>query len=287
MATITSDAASDRLIARPTRDRDALLAFLSRDRLYAAYAIADMDDSEFSRTRWGVALQAGEPVAVCMDYSGLSPQPLFVMGDPAGVRMVLGSVIRTRTAYLAALPEHLPAVSELYRVDPGPRMLRMWVDRATFHPVVGEAIRLDAADTRGLNRLYELGLTAWLPTESISTGVYYGVRRGGRLVAAAGTHVIGPMYGLAAVGNVFTHRDWRGRGFAKMVTSAVTAELLESVDTVVLNVRADNEPALAAYRTLGYQPHTFFEERLVRRDGSLWDSIVAPLRRYLPDRRTR
>ena len=120
--------------------------------------------------------------------------------------------------------------------------------------------------TRGsLNRLYELGLTAWLPTESIASGLYYGVRRGGRLVAAAGTHVISPTYGLAAVGNVFTHREWRGRGFAKIVTSAVTAELLETVDTVVLNVRADNPPALAAYRALGYREHTRFEERLVRR----------------------
>jgi ribosomal protein S18 acetylase RimI-like enzyme len=164
-------------------------------------------------------------------------------------------------------------------------MVRMWVDRTTFHPVIGEAVRLDAGDARHLNRLYELGLTSWLPSESISSGVYYGVRRGGRLVAAAGTHVISPTYGLAAVGNVFTHRDMRGRGFAKAVTSAVTTELLETVDTVVLNVRSDNAPALAAYRALGYQPHMSFEERLVRRDGSLWDSIVAPLRRYLPDRR--
>ena len=146
-------------------------------------------------------------------------------------------------------------------------------------------MRLDAADTRHLNRLYELGLTAWLPAESIASGVYYGVRRGGRLVAAAGTHVVSPMYGMAAVGNVFTHRDMRGRGFAKVVTSAVTAELLESVETVVLNVRSDNVPALAAYRALGYQEHMLFEERLVRREGSLWDSIVAPFRRYLPDRR--
>jgi len=285
MATVASGAASDRLLARATRDRDSLLAFLSRDRLYAAYAIADMDDREFARTRWGMALKDGAVVAVCMEYNGISPQPLFVMGEPTGVRMILGSVIRTRTAYLAALPEHIPAVSELYRVEAGPRMVRMWVDRATFHPVIGEAVRLDAGDTRHLNRLYELGLTAWLPSESVGSGVYYGVRRAGRLVAAAGTHVISPMYGLAAVGNVFTHRDMRGRGLAKAVTSAVTAELLETVDTVVLNVRSDNVPALAAYRALGYQPHMSFEERLVRRDGSLWDSIVAPLRRYLPDRR--
>ena len=87
MATVASGAASDRLLARATRDRDSLLAFLSRDRLYAAYAIADMDDREFARTRWGMALKDGAVVAVCMEYNGISPQPLFVMGEPTGVRI--------------------------------------------------------------------------------------------------------------------------------------------------------------------------------------------------------
>jgi len=126
----------------------------------------------------------------------------------------------------------------------------MAVDRSTFRPVLGDAVRLDAADTRHLNRLYELGLTSWLPTESVANGVYYGVRRGTRLLAAAGTHVISPTYGIAAVGNVYTNRDHRGQGLAKVVTSAVTAELLSMVDDVVLNVRIDNPPALAAYRAL-------------------------------------
>ena len=69
------------------------------------------------------------------------------------------------------------------------------------------------------------------------------------------------------------------------MTSAVTAELLRTLDTVVLNVRADNPPALAAYRALGYRDHTHFEERLVHRQSSLWDSIVGPIRQYLSDLR--
>ena len=63
------------------------------------------------------------------------------------------------------------------------------------------------------------------------------------LVAAAGTHVISRTARLAVVGNVLTHADFRGRGFATAVTGAVTAELLRSCDQVVLNVRADNPPA--------------------------------------------
>jgi ribosomal protein S18 acetylase RimI-like enzyme len=88
--------------------------------------------------------------------------------------------------------------------------------------------------------------------------------------------------GLAAVGNVLTHRDYRGRGFATNVTGAVTQDLLRFCDQVVLNVRLDNTPALRAYRSLGYQEHTRFEERLVNRKGSVWDSITGPIRRWIP-----
>ena len=40
-----------------------------------------------------------------------------------------------------------------------------------------------------------------------------------------------------------------------------TDELLRTCDQVVLNVRADNPPALNAYRRLGYAEHLRFEER--------------------------
>ena len=287
MASLARDGvASERhLEVRSTRDRDLLHQFLNRDRLFAAYALADMDDSEFARTRWGIAFEDGAPVAVVMEYRGISPQPLFVMGEPPGVSAVLRDVIRPRIAYLAAKPHVVPAVRERYRVEEAAPMVRMAVERATFTPVVGDAVRLDQGDTQHLNRLYELGLNAYLPREAVAAGIYYGVRRGTRLIAAAGTHVISPMYGIAAVGNVFTHREYRGQGLAKVVTSAVTSALLQQVETVVLNVRADNPPALAAYRALGYREHTHFDERLVHRRTSLWDSIVGPMRAYLSDLR--
>lgn len=267
---------------RATRDRDMLADFLGSDRLFAAYALCDLDDREFGRTRWGVALDQGRPVAVALEYLGSSPQPLFVMGEAAGVTGVLREVIRPRTAYLAARSELLDAVAVAYRVAEGPPMVRMWVDRATFRPAPSDAVRLVPADVGDLNRLYDFGLGSWLPSEAVANGVYYGVRVNGHLVAAAGTHVISRAMGLAAVGNVLTHRDYRGRGYAKIVTGAVTQDLLRFCDQVVLNVRMDNTPALAAYRALGYQEHTRFEERLVTRSGSVWDSITAPIRRWIP-----
>jgi len=287
MATVAraGSARDSALEIRATRDRELLGEFLETDRLFAAYAICDLDEREFGRTRWGVALDSGRPVAVALEYTGLSPQPLFVMGDKDGVSAVLRDVIRPRAAYLASRPELLEAVDHVYRVEPGPAMVRMAVDRASFRPAAGAPTRLVAADVGELNKLYDLGLTSWLPSESVANGVYYGIRVGGHLVAAAGTHVVSREMGLAAVGNVLTQRDFRGRGYAKSVTGAVTAELLRFCEQVVLNVRSDNPPALAAYSALGYREHTRFEERLVHRRGTLWDSIIEPFRRFIPPSR--
>jgi RimJ/RimL family protein N-acetyltransferase len=210
----------------------------------------------------------------------VTPQPLFVMGRPDGIEAILRDVIRPRAAYVAVLPSALHAVEATYRLDQGPQMVRMWVDRARFRPYPADVRRLLPADIGELNRLYQLGFASWLPSSSIADGVYFGIRLGGRLVAAAGTHVISREARLAVVGNVLTHVDYRGRGFATAVTGAVTAELLRTSDQVVLNVRSDNPPALQAYRRLGYAEHVRFEERLAHRLGSPWPDLTAPFRRF-------
>jgi len=268
-----------------TRDRALLRGFLERDRLRAAYAICDLDPTEFGRTRWGIARENGLPIAVVLEYTGLTPQPLFVMGDAGGIVRVLREVIRPRLVYLAADAAHIAPIERVYRVDPGPPMIRMYVNRHTFRPVSGVAVRLMPAEVTDLNRLYGLGFTSWLPPEAVARGVYYGVRLGGRLVAAAGTHVISREARLAAVGNVMTDADFRNRGFAKLTTSAVTEELLRTCDEIVLNVRSDNPSAIAAYAALGYHEYCQFEERLAHRRGGPWDSIVGQLRQLLSTRK--
>jgi RimJ/RimL family protein N-acetyltransferase len=285
MATVALGRRDRTVVARTTTDKALLRAFLERDRLFAAYAMCDLEEREFPRTRWGIALVGDEPVAVAMEYSGLTPQPLFVMGRNDGIEALLRDVVRPRAAYVAARSEALQAVERVYRVDPGPPMVRMWVDRARFRPYPSDVRRLLPVEIGELNRLYQLGFASWLSSSAIAEGVYYGIRAGGKLVAAAGTHVNSPIARLAVVGNVFTHVDHRGRGYATAVTGAVTAELLRSCDHVVLNVRSDNPPALQAYRRLGYAEYVRFEERLIHRLGAPWTGLAAPLRRLLAGRR--
>ncbi|MES2211217.1 MAG: GNAT family N-acetyltransferase [Chloroflexota bacterium] len=269
-----------------TTDRRQLRAFLDQDPLLAAYAICDLDDREFPRTRWGAAWSGGSIIAVVLEYSGGSPQPLFLLGRDEGIEAILRDVIRPRLAYVAALPNMLPTIQRRYRLDAGPQMVRMAVARETFLSADDPGVeRLVPSDAMELNRLYQLGFGAWLPPQAISEGVYYGLRVRGRLVAAAGTHVVSPSARLAVVGNVLTHGDYRGRGYATAVTGAVTAELLKSCDHVALNVRADNPPAISAYRHLGYAEHIRFEERLAHRIGSPWSDLAQTIRRRFSPRK--
>jgi GNAT superfamily N-acetyltransferase len=281
MTTVAIDRPNARLLVTTTTDRALIKGFLDRDRIFAAYALADLEDREAARSRWGIARAGDEVVSLVLEYGGPSPQPLFMLGRDDGVEAILRDVITPSIAYVACLPASVRAVETRYRLESGPQMVRMWVDRETFRPVLDPGVDvLEPSDAGELNRLYRLGFGSWLPPQAVAEGVYRGIRVNGRLIAAAGTHVIGRTARISVVGNVLTQPEFRGRGYAEATTAAVTAKLLEFCDHVVLNVRSDNPPALNAYRRLGYAEHVRFEERLGHRIGSLWADIASALRRF-------
>ena len=269
------------LYARAVSDRDEIAAFLRTDRRYAAYALGDLDGPNRERCNWGISYDdLGRPVALAMHQEGMIPQPLFVMGDPAGCAEVANTVVRPREAYLLGTEVLDEALTGLYEMERRVTLFRMVTDRSTFEPFAGPTERLVPGDIDALNRLYQLGFRAGFPSSVLQDGVYYGIRVHGQLVSAAGTHVINTREGIGVVGNVMTHMDYRGHDFAKMVTSAVTADLLERVADVALNVHTDNYPAIAAYERLGFAQHCKLSERLVRRRAAGW-GLIRPLREAL------
>ena len=269
------------LRTRAVDERDTIASFLREDRLYAAYALGDLDGVTARRAAWGMAFdQEGRPRGLAMQHLGFAPQAVFLMGQPEACRQVLQEVVRPRLAFFQARDELAPALDRLYDVDPPTSLLRMVVDRSSFQPWAGTVQRLSGTDLGDLNRLYGLGLGSGFPPSVLEDGVYFGVRSGGRLVAAAGTHAINQAEGIAVVGNVMTHPDHRGQGHAKAVTSAVTAELLERLPDVTLNVNATNVPAVAAYARLGYREYCHLAEWVGYRHTGGW-SLSGPIRQAL------
>jgi ribosomal protein S18 acetylase RimI-like enzyme len=249
-------------------DKSKILAFLESDRWYAAYAIGDLESSFFAQCQWYGAGADGGLQALAMLFTGLEPPVLFVMGEVPGLSVILGSVLRPPQVYVTCCQEHLPAIRAFYNLGTPERMLRMILHPSDFRPVPGTATRLSPAYTRELERLYSLGKGNAFSPYQVAQGVFYGIEKKGRLIATAGTHLVSPTYGIAAVGNVFTDPAHRQQGYGTICTSAVVEELLTRRLDVVLNVSAANAAAVRIYERLGFCTYCHFIELVGTRRGS-------------------
>lgn len=249
-------------------------AFLERDRLMAAYALADLDPQSGDRARWWLARREGEPVACVLVVEMLPFRPCFATGDSEALAEIFREAIKEPRIIVAApIPARL-AIESVYRFDRCDRMQRMAVDLGTFRPRVAHtAVRLGPEHLDAVLDLYGNASRPYFTTQRLAREIYFGVYAGRSLVAAAGTHVRSTELGIAAVGNVLTRLAYRGRGLATTCTSAVTEAALEQHVDVVLNVRHDNGPAVAVYTRLGYRTHApFIEGPAVRR--AAWDKLA-------------
>jgi ribosomal protein S18 acetylase RimI-like enzyme len=102
----------------------------------------------------------------------------------------------------------------------------------------------------------------------LSTGKYYGCRSNGVLVSVAGVHVYSSLYRVATLGNITTHPDHRNQGFARLVSSVLCLDLVNEVDFIGLNVKADNLPAIHLYRSLGFEISAKYGEFSLKRQFS-------------------
>jgi GNAT superfamily N-acetyltransferase len=248
---------SDALVPMPRlTDKNEIRARLRRDPAWSVYALGDLQLPIFAKTLWFVP----DLTLVVQEYGTAI---LFAMG-PGSVREALECV---------AGPVHLQvqrdALDEVVRhaAVSSPRL--MW--RMTWtadHMALPSAVtsRLNASDVSALQALYADGDSSgespdfFFPS-MVTDGVFHGLYEGRALVAAAGTHLLAREEGVAAIGNVYTRRDRRGRGLGRLVMSAVLGELA-GVETIGLNVRADNDAALHLYETLGFARHCEFYEAL-------------------------
>src|SRR5918996_4281728 len=154
-------ATSPRIRARAVGDRGEIAAFLRRDRLYAAYALGDLDGPNRGRIAWAMAYDdAGRPTALAMHHDGLVPQPLFLMGAPDGCRAILEGVLKPRDAYVQGLELHEAALRDLYELEAPTVMRVMVVVGGPFPPCAVPTGGGRGPDGAAPNRLYQLGFRA-------------------------------------------------------------------------------------------------------------------------------
>lgn len=242
---------------------------LGVDRRWNGYSIADLAPATRPWTRIALARHgATARNAACLFYQHPAFNSLIPDGDPAGLAAILDDAAATAclpdATYVLARALHLPALAAHYQLHERQAMIRMAVDRQTFRPPTNPPAglrRLAATALAALHALYTSYPANTFTADQLAHGVFYGVWDGERLVAAAGTHVVAPEFGIAAIGNVFTLPEARGRGHAAAMTAAVVGELLDSACTeVILNCVATNTTAANIYRRLGFVTHCDYIE---------------------------
>jgi ribosomal protein S18 acetylase RimI-like enzyme len=233
-----------------------LLDLLNQDRAWCAYALADLEPERLHQT-WYLA---GDQAAVVV-FRGLTPAWLTIHGDPLEATSLAARIPPGSYQY-ALLATHRANLQGL-TVQRETHMWRM-VQRATDFPgPPGEAERLTRGQAGELLELFadHPDRPDAFDASQLDDGFFFGVRRQGRLVAVTGTHVTGPRSRVAAIGNVFTHPDHRGRGYGRQTGAAVVQALLEvGFETIVLNVAMANEAAQNLYRSLGFWPFCGYHE---------------------------
>ena len=274
-------------VVQPVSDIPTIRSILAPRVEYTAYALGQLEPALFPRTRWFYARGTTGTGLVLHSRGGLG-DATFVLGDPDAVSAILSIHPGTAQTYATCQPQHLEALRKYFRLANQQPMIRMGVTRETFTPVRTHPVAaLSGIDIRKVNTLYgsEGGPSYYIP-EHIDSGVYRGVVDAGRLVAVAGTHVVSRQEGVAVVGNVFTHPEARGKGYATVTTSAVTETLLAYCDHVVLTVDPNNTPAVAAYARLGFREVCqLVEASAARRDPSCLGSSLRRIRAAIRGRK--
>ncbi len=244
-------------------DPAALATHYASHRAVHVYALADLGPPFWEPSRWYRRGDAVVGVVSLPDGEGAAVYAVATV-DPEGTLDLLVELLDTLPAgQLITAPVGLAEAVAPHReiAWSGPHLRHELVDRSKIPPRESEVADLGLDDLAELQALYatEPGAAFFMP-HMLADETFVGVRHEGRLVAAAGTHVVSVEHGVAAIGAVYTHPDHRGRGLGAAVTAAVVHRLGERVEVIGLNAAEDNAAALVIYDRLGFEAIWRYEE---------------------------
>jgi RimJ/RimL family protein N-acetyltransferase len=273
--TMKSERLREAFLVRRLRNPEEIRALLLPHRRYTAYGLAQLESPLFEQSEWWLA-EDGVAGALLMHSRGGLGHALLALGDEIALYALLslhpGPVYSFATAELG----HAGVMRHFFSLAQKQPMQRMVVDGRTFvapsrtEMPEAELRCLSSKDTPAVNLLNRSEAEGISYRKSqIRDGMYFGVFLDGVLVAMAGTHGIARSERIAVLGNVFTHPAYRNSHFALLATGAVTRELLEGCDEVVLSVNPRNAAAVSVYQRLGYRHDSDLIETAVTRRDSL------------------
>jgi ribosomal protein S18 acetylase RimI-like enzyme len=256
-------------------DRATIATFFRGNPEAHVYELGDLDDFDWPHTRWFAWEHGGQLEQVALLYSEPAVPVLIAIAEEPGASMeeLLEQLLPSLPAalYVHVSPPLLDLFRTRYAIEAAEPHLKLALVRTDLLPQFAAPVDLlGEDDLLELDELYRAAYPeTWFTPRMLATGRYVGIRHGDRLACVAGVHVYSPAWGVAALGNVATLPELRGRGLARAACAALCLLLLEDgIETIALNVRADNDAAIAAYSLLGFEVATSYWEASLRDPSS-------------------
>ncbi len=236
-------------------------AYLRRDTFLHIYSIGDLDNFFWQYTTWYVLVDLQQEIsAIALVYSG-APVPVLLAiseepGDDMGELLESITHLLPRRFHAHLSGDRASIFADDYTIQsfgPHYKMALIYKERVDTIDT-SNVVPLTTSDLPALQALYNASypVNAFDP-RMLETGYYYGTWQGSNIISVAGVHVYSQHYKVAALGNVTTHPDFRGQGLATATCAKLCQTLLRTIDHIGLNVKADNDSAIASYKKLGFE----------------------------------
>lgn len=250
-----------------TFDFATIRRILAIDPVWSAYALADLQPAFLPYTHWTVG-QSVDGDGLVLLFTALTPPILVTIGPAAAVAAALAQTALPEQIFISAREEHYAPLAAFY--DFGDRLHSMWrmvpqTKAQVAMPLVDGLVRLNFAHGEQLEKLYASGgefAPSFFDRYQLQDGVYFGVTaETGALLAAGGTHILARQEGVAAIGNIYTRPDQRGKGYAGTIFQAIVTTLqAEGFSNIFLNVDQRNATARKLYERYGFTVYCPFIE---------------------------
>lgn len=233
--------------------------YLWHDPVLHAYLIHDLwkekENSEFF-----LALSDSEIKGVILIYNGVYPS-IWLFGEEEAADELLDEIDVDRAIFI--VPEHLESsVQDRYpEVESYPLDVMVLEKGEEILFLENSVRKLDLEDLEEIVELqakgrpkgpseYEKEVKIKLSRDSV---FFYGFFESDELVSMCHGEILAG--GVADIRGVFTHPEYRGRGYANSCLSGCLKRAFEEVERAILLVRSDNEPAKRVYKKVGFSDY--------------------------------
>ena len=236
-------------------DEDKFIRFLEKDKILHIFTIYDLRRFR-DKTKVWIAFKDDE---ICGYTFIFDNSIVHTHGTVESVEPLMKCISLERAIFVIE-KNHLNVVERFYRPE-GPtdeasignitKYYVLELRRKDFNPLIRHSVK--KLGIEDLDEVSECLGEEWRTRirNAISSGLAYGAYEDGKLVSVATVPEI--VDEIAMIRGVFTLHEYRNKGYATSVCSALINELLNKRKIPILWVAKDNLPARKIYEKLGFK----------------------------------